>query len=423
MAARQIAKTRTTCRLCGSSDLWIAVPLHPLPVASPNVGDGIAVTELAPADVCQCKSCGHMQLAAVVDPEFHYRNFRYVTGISLGLRKHFERLITGLATKGEIAPGKLVVDIGSNDGSLLRYAKRHTDRILGIDPAEQIAKTATESGIPTLADFFDEDLAERIVQREGQADVVISNNTVANIDDLDGFFAGIDRLLAKDGLLIIETQYGLDVLTRTLLDVIYHEHISYFIVRPFRDFLARRGFALVDAERIAPKGGSIRFKIQRANGGRPIHPRVNELIEHEVAQGLYDERLFIEFNQRISELGNRIRSQLTNTRKTSGRCFAYGASVGCAALIHYFELCDIIDAIFDDNPLIGEMRTSKGEIPIKPGQLLAPEAPTDVIVLAWRYANVIANGQVQFRQKGGRFFSALPDLTCVDGSGPTAPMA
>jgi SAM-dependent methyltransferase len=417
--ALQFARNRATCRLCGSAELWTAIPLRPLPVASPNVGDGITITELAPADLRQCESCGHMQLAAVIDPELQYRNFRYVTGISLGLREHFERLVTGLSAEGEIAPGKLVVDIGSNDGSLLRYAQRYTDRILGVDPADEIAKAATESGIPTLADFFDAELAEKIVQQHGRADVVISNNTVANIDDLDSFFMGMDRLLANDGILIIETQYGLDVLTRTLLDVIYHEHISYFVVRPFRDFLHRRGFSLVGAERIAPKGGSIRFKIQRAGGRRAIDPGVDDLIREEIGQGLYDERLFGQFNRRVTELGKRIRSHLRNSREISGRCFAYGSSVGCAALIHYFDLCDLIDVIFDDKPLIGAMRTAEANIPIRPGQLLAEEQPTDVMVLAWRYANIIAKGQARFRERGGRFFTILPDLACVDESDPT----
>jgi hypothetical protein len=249
------------------------------------------------------------------------------------------------------------------------------------------------------------------------------SNTVANIDDLDGFISAIGELLADDGLLIIETQYGLDVLTKTLLDVIYHEHISYFVVRPFKDFLARHGFELVDAERIAPKGGSIRFKIQRSGGRRLVQHGVTELISHEVGLGLYDQRLFAEFNDRVSGLAEHIRSLMTETRRKSGRSFAYGASVGCAALIHYFDLYDLIDVIFDDNALVSAMRTAGGEIPIRPGRLLAEEPATDVLVLAWRYANVIARGQTQFRERGGRFAAALPDLTYVDGSDLSAPAA
>lgn len=423
MGARKLATLRSTCRLCGSAELWTAIPLKPLPVASPNVGDSVQVGELAPADVIQCKSCGHLQLAAVVDPEFHYRNFRYVTGISLGLREHFERLVNGLAAENEIGPGKFVVDIGSNDGSLLRYVKHHTERVQGVDPAEDIARKATESGIPTLADFFDVTLARKIAAESGRADVVISNNTVANIDDLEAFFGAIDGLLADDGLVIIETQYGLDVLTKTLLDVIYHEHISYFVVRPFRKFLAQRGFSLIGAERIAPKGGSVRFKIQRAAGSRPVNSEVDQLVQQEIDVGLYDERLFREFNQRISDLGTKIRSHMREMRASTGRSYAYGASVGCAALVHYFELSDTIDVIFDDNPLITSMRTASGDIPIRSGKQLADEPATDVLVLAWRYANVIARGQIQFTSKGGRFITALPDLHCVDGSDLAAPAA
>src|SRR6266481_5628223 len=285
MTERQLAHRRETCRLCGSSKLWTAVPLHSLPVASPNVGHSSLVRETASADVRQCRDCGHLQLATVVDPEFQYRSFQYVTGISLGLREHFEALIARLAVQGDIAPGKFVVDIGSNDGSLLRFVRERQARILGIDPAERIAREATESGIPTLASFFSKALADDIVAQHGRADVVISNNTIANIDELVSFFAGIDTLLAEDGILIIETQYALDVLTKTLLDVVYHEHVSYFAVRPMQRFLQAHGFELINAERIAPKGGSIRFVVQRQRGPRAIAPAISELIAEEDKSG------------------------------------------------------------------------------------------------------------------------------------------
>src|SRR3979409_360207 len=119
----QLAHTRATCRLCGSSDLWTAIPLRPWPVASPNVGRSALVRESASADARQCKDCGHLQLATIVNPEFQYRHFKDLSGISLGLREHFDRLIATLAASGDIAPGKFLVDIGSNDGSLLRFVK------------------------------------------------------------------------------------------------------------------------------------------------------------------------------------------------------------------------------------------------------------------------------------------------------------
>lgn len=423
MNTKALSYSRSTCRLCGSSEIWNAIPLSALPVASPNVGKSGLITETAPADVWQCRGCGHLQLATIVNPEFQYKNFQYFTGISLGLREHFSRLIGGLAAKGEIGAGKFVIDIGSNDGSLLRYAKDAGARVLGIDPAQKIAEAATASGIPTLATFFDLPLGRKIAAEHGKADVVISNNTIANIDEIGPFFDGIDAVLGPDGIIVIETQYALDLLQKTLLDVVYHEHVSYFPVKPMQSFLAARGMELIGAERIAPKGGSIRFIAQRKGGSRGVDAGVAALIAEEEAAGLYDDRIFKEFNGRIQELGRNIRERLKQSRADTGRALAYGASVGCAALIHYFDLGDLIDAIFDDTPLTNVVRTAEGDIPVLTGKQLANEMPSDVVVLAWRYTSQIARGQEAFRDAGGRFFRALPDLAYVDGSDNAPPMA
>lgn len=414
MSNARFAHTRDTCRLCKSRELWRAIPLSPLPVASPNVGTGSKVVDTAPADVWQCRCCGFLQLCTIVNSEFQYRNFRYFTGLSVGLREHFAQLIQSLAAEGRIGRGKFVVDIGSNDGSLLRLAKDQGARVLGIDPAEKLAKSASEAGIPTLADFFTPALGMKIAHEHGQADVVISNNTVANIDDLDDFFAGIEALIALDGLLVIETQYAPDVVQQTLLDVIYHEHVSYFAVAPMRRFLEARGFVLADAVRIAPKGGSIRFLARRRGAGGGISESVDELIAAEEAAGLYGPDAFRGFNERVGVLGQHLRARLAASRARTGRALAYGGSVGCAALVQYFSLGAHIDAIFDDNPLTNYIRTQAGELPILTGRQLHNEAPTDVAVLAWRYAQRIAAGHAEFRSRGGRFYRALPDLAWVD---------
>jgi SAM-dependent methyltransferase len=401
----------------------MVIPLTPLPVASPNVGRRTLVRETAAADVWQCADCGHLQLGTVVDREFQYRNFRYSTGISLGLREHFGRLIGRLADRGEIGPERFVVDIGSNDGSLLQLAKDRGARVLGIDPAADIAAAATTAGIPTLGEFFDAGLGVDIAAKHGQADVIISNNTIANIDELEPFFAGIGAVMADDGILVIETQYAMDVLRKTLLDVIYHEHVSYFAVKPMRSFLANRNFELIGAERIAPKGGSIRFVAQRKGGRRQVSPEIAALIAEEEEIGLYDERIFTEFNARVGELGRNIRNRLENARATSGRALAYGASVGCAALVHYFRLGSLIDTIFDDAPLTNILCAGERDIPVLTGSQLANEMPSDVLVLAWRYAHPIARRQQKFLATGGRFFRALPDLAFVDGSDDAPPSA
>lgn len=404
---------KTSCRLCGSADLATVIPLSALPIASPNVGGGARPPDTAPADLQQCRCCGFLQLVTVVDPELQYRDFRYTTGLSLGLRAHFERLVETLAQAGEIAPGTFVLDIGSNDGSLLRFAEARGARVLGVDPAAAIAQAASASGIPTLADFFTEDLGQAIARDHGRAGVVVSANTVANIDDLEDFFAGVRAVIAPRGLLVIETQYALDVLRHTLLDVIYHEHLSYFSVRPLRAFLGRAGFELVDAERIAPKGGSLRLFIQPEGAGRPVSPRVARMVAEEDSLGLYDADGFARFNEAIAAIGAELRARLAESRRRTGRALAYGASVGCAALIHHLGLGESVDALYDDSPLVDHIPSGGRRIPVLPGARLQDEAATDVPVLAWRYAREIARKQAAYGAAGGRFYTVLPRLEYI----------
>lgn len=414
MNYRLLTKTRETCRLCNSANLDLAIPLAPLPIVSPNVGDAGSIDLTAPADVYRCCDCGFLQLNTIVDPEFQYRNFKYVTGISVGLLEHFADFLDQLVEAKELDPGHLVFDIGSNDGTVLALARERGARILGIDPAEQTAKAATAAGIPTVADFFTALVAERLKVEHGPADVIICNNTLANIDELDDVFSGIRTILSPNGLVIIETQYAEDMISKTLLDVIYHEHISYFSVSPMLKFVKRHGLEVFDVERIAPKGGSIRFMLQVSGGKRPISPRVAELLAKESAPGgVGDPAALIAFNQRIKQLGHTVRERLIESRLKTGRSLVYGSSVGCAALIHYFELASLIDAVFDDTPLQDSIQTHLGALPVLPGALLAKEAATDVAVLAWRYTEHIAERQTEYRAKGGRFYRLLPDLAFV----------
>jgi hypothetical protein len=213
--------------------------------------------------------------------------------------------------------------------------------------------------------------------------------------------------------MVLETQYALDVLQNTLLDAIYHEHVSYFSVRPVRAFLARLGFELFDAERITPKGGSIRLSIQKVGSGRPVSPRVAALVAEEEAAGLNDDACYAAFSVRIGALGAEVRARLQASRRATGRALAFGSSVGCVALIQHLDLGELIDALFDDHPLVNFIRRPGGAIPVLSGAQLANEVPCDVAVLAWRYADAIAERQDAFRAAGGRFYAVLPQAAFI----------
>ncbi len=412
-------KVRESCRLCGSPDLIRSVPLANVPIISPNVGisdtgegkDLEIVT--APLDNYLCRTCGLIQLVHVVDPSLIYQNYLYRTSISLGLPEHFRRLAEAIMENLALVPGDRVVEFGSNDGTLLgAFAAAGMD-VQGVDPAKGIAAEATASGIPTVCDFFGQSLANSLLADGGSARAIIANNAMANIDDLADALHGVKTLLAPDGAFVFETQYALDVFEKKLIDTIYHEHISCFSVRPI-DLAAKRfGLAVFDAERIDTKGGSVRFWLQHRDGPRLRADRVDQLIEQEMTARLYDPGYHEEFGDHVEHLKQELRNVCDEIRSKGQAVAAYGTSVGCAALIHQFELEAQLDCLFDDTPFKSRLAGPGYDLPVHPGERLAQLHPGLVIILAWRYAEPIMAKQGRYISDGGRFLVPLPELKVV----------
>jgi len=206
-------------------------------------------------------------LAHLIDPNLLYNDFIYETSKSPGLREHFQNYSTSVLDKTGPGDGRLAVDLGSNDGLLLSYFQKGGFRVLGVDPAVNIAAQATQSGIDTIAAYFQPDLAEDIKSEHGTAHLITANNVVANVDDLDEFVDAVRMLLHRDGLFVFETGYLLDLVRNCVFDNIYHEHISYLAVIPLQAYFHRHGLVLTDVEHVSTKGGSIRGYVQRK--GKP----------------------------------------------------------------------------------------------------------------------------------------------------------
>jgi SAM-dependent methyltransferase len=408
---------RKACRLCGSERIVRSIPLAKVPIVSPNVGtvkdeSGRSLTQVvAPLHNYLCQDCGLIQLVHVVDPSLIYRNYLYRTSISLGLPDHFRRLSETVISRAELKAGDLVVEFGSNDGTLLKAFADAGLRVQGVDPAKQIAAEATARGVPTIADFFGASLAKEIVATSGQARAIISNNAMANIDDLAEVLAGVRTVLAADGVFVFETQYALDVFEKTLLDVIYHEHISTFSVQPVARAFSRHGLAVFDAEPIPTKGGSIRFWVQHAGGPRPVATRVGELMERERHAGLYDLAYHRRFSEKIAGIKAELHRLISETRALGRSVGAYGTSVGCAALIHQFELEDKLDFLFDDTPFKDRLDGPGYDLPVYTAEGVLKHNPALIVILAWRYAGPIMRKHQRYLDQGGRFIVPLPEVS------------
>jgi SAM-dependent methyltransferase len=304
-----------------------------------------------------------------------------------------------------------VVEAGSNDGTLLRAFKERGMRVLGIDPARRIAERATASGVQTLATFFTEDLAKQIAREHGTADIVIANNTFANLDNLTDFAAALRALLGPSGVFVFETSYGADVVRSNLIDTVYHEHLSYFMVGSLAAYFARHGLELIDVERIWTKGGSIRGTVQRAGGPKAKRPSVAAMIGEETAQGFDGLAPFKAWATTVAALRQEMAALVAQRSAGGKRLAGYGASVGSVTLIQQFDLGRALDFIGDDKPLGERLRGPGYEIPILGPEAVYERKPAAIIVLAWRYADPIIAKHQRYLADGGAFVIPLPKLS------------
>lgn len=411
---------REDCRLCGSKDVSVAVSLASMPIATPNFSvpgatpDDPIYTQEAPLDLYLCHDCGHVQILHVGNREFQYNDYVYTTSSSLGLNEHFAAYAAEVVEELALRAGDLVVELGSNDGTLLRYFKNKGMQVVGVDPARRIAHEATQSGIETLPTFFSAATAEAIRGTHGFAKTVVANNMIANIDDLGEFARSVRGLLAADGIFVFETQYGKDVFEKCLLDTIYHEHLSYLNVKPLITFFSRLEMEVFDVKRIPTKGGSIRVYVQLAGAGRVVSPMVAEMVTAEETGAWFDLDSYKTFAAKVAGIRERL-IDLVDSEKSKGNLVAgYGVSVGTLALLPQFGLSQKIDFLIDDNPNRDPvLRGADYTIPVLQGDAIYEKKPGLIVVFAWRYAEPIMKKHQKFSAAGGKFVVPLPAVTIL----------
>ena len=402
---------RATCRLCGGNDLQEVLSLVPTPPANAFVPKDLVGIDQAvfPLDIFFCQSCGHVQMLDVVDPTILFENYVYVSGTSPVFVKHFEDYANDILSKYHPPPKTLVVDIGSNDGTLLNFFKSARHTVLGIDPARNISKDAKERGIETWCDFFTPDLSAKIKKERGPAHIITANNVFAHADDLVGIGYGIQGLLAPEGVFVFEVSYLADVFEKTLFDTIYHEHVAYHLVKPLQQFFADNGMELINAERVDTHGGSLRGVAQLKSGPHTKQASVEKLIALETSLGLDQAKTFEAFGRHINEIKTEL-TGLLKSLKAEGKTIAgFGAPAKATTLMYHFGIGpDIIDFIVDDSPLKQNLYAPGLHIPVLPSQTIYDKKPDAVLILAWNFAKPIMKNHAKYLEQGGQFIVPLP---------------
>ncbi|MFN3076805.1 MAG: methyltransferase domain-containing protein [Alphaproteobacteria bacterium] len=409
-------RRRDDCRLCGGGDLDLVLRLTPTPPANAFLPAVDAGTTQAcfPLEVYLCRACGHVQLRDILDPEALFRDYIYVSGTSPAFVKHFDDYAADLITRYRLPTMAPILDIGSNDGTLLRAFQDRRYNVLGIEPASAIAEAARNSGVDTIIGFFNQELAEKLLEQRGPVVLVTANNVFAHIDNLSDMLRGVRTLLTPGGLFVFEVSYLADVIEKGLFDTIYHEHLSYHAVRPLIPFLEAHGLELIEALRVDSHGGSLRgvAKVRGAHWtpGASVEARLAE----EARLGLHEPATYRAFGERIAARGEALRALLRELKAKGKTIAGYGAPAKATTLLYHFGIGpQTLDFIVDDSPWKQGRLTPGHQIPVLPSTALLERRPDYTLILAWNFAQPIVARQERYRAEGGQFIIPLPELMVV----------
>lgn len=357
-----------------------------------------------------CPRCTLVQLVEQPQRERMFNErYPFYSASSARMQQHFARMAEGaLAALPPSAP--FVVEIGSNDGTLLRHVASAGVRHLGIEPSASVAQAAVDSGVTTVCAFFDADLARRIVDQHGHAGALIAANAFSHVWDLQTVVAGIATLLAPEGTCAIEDPYWGDVVTGTAFDQIYDEHASYFTLSSIARLMAPHGLVVFDVIPFDVHGGSMRYLVGH-EGARAISPRVAQLLERERASGLHLPETFEAFRRRVAATGEQLLAVLRGCRAKGQRVVGYGATSKSTTAINYFGITpDLVEFISDTTPAKHGTYSPGAHIPVRPHAEFASRYPDRALLFLWNHADEVRAKEAAFIRSGGRWIVYVPEV-------------
>jgi SAM-dependent methyltransferase len=363
-----------------------------------------------PLRVGFCHGCGHVQLTQVVPPQAMFEDYLYSSSASDTLKAHLYELSDIAVERCRLGPKDLVIDIGCNDGTLLSGFRRHGVRVLGVDPAVNLAELARGSGIDRYVGFFSARSAQEIVERWGAATVITATNTFPHIPRLQDFIEGLKTALAPGGVFVIEAHYLVDLLAQGAFDTIYHEHVSYWALGPMVYLFDHAGMQVVHAERLPLHHGQIRVFVQRKGEGRPA-TSVAELLALERSLGIDQFATYQGFSHRVQKIKTDLQATLGELRRMGKKLAAYGAPAKGNTLLSFLEIGpEILPYIADRSVLKQGLYTPGRHIPVVSPERLLTDQPDYVLLLAWNFVDEILAQQAEYRRQGGKFIVPVPQV-------------
>ena len=403
------------CRGCNGRKLFSALDLGSLPISNELLLSKASEIEKFPLHLRVCPECGLGQVADVVTPERIFRDYRYLSSISTTFLQHASSYVEQRVQDEMFAPDDWVLEIASNDGYLLKNFLKHNIKVLGVEPAENVAEISRKLGINTISEFFSSQLAAEILKGHGYPRLIIANNVMAHVPDLIDFIKGLSVLSGPKTQISIENPSLANILLGMQFDTIYHEHYSYLSAFAVSRLGKLHGLQLLKVEELTIHGGSNRYWLSKFKSESIVDPQVEKIIEGEVLNGLFNSNDWKAYSDKVAKILSDFLLWLRKTKQASGRIFGYGAAAKASTILNSINVDNGLISAIADASLEKQTRfmpPNRIEI-ISPQELFAKN-PTDVIIFPWNIKNEIAGFLRKNLQSQTRLWCAIPYMHEVD---------
>ena len=398
-------KVNAKCRECQGTELvqFLDLGLQPLANSFLTPAQLDQPESKYPLEAYICLQCHLAQLIHVVDKSEIFRHYVYFSSAMPKVSAHWKRYADEVSQRFLGSSQDFVLEIGSNDGVLLRYFKQLGYRVLGVDPARNIAEMATAGGIPTLPEFFTAALASQIYEKNGLPKVILANNVFAHIDDHLDLLLGIKTLLHSDGVFVFEAPYLIDMFENLSYDTIYHEHLSFLSIRPLVRFFAQYGLEIFEVQIVPSQGKSIRV-FSGHRGKHTVENSVQSLINQELKFKLDQMDTYFDLAARVAASKERLVTCLKELKSQGKRIASYGAPAKGNTLLNYCQIgTPILDFAVDDLPTKQGLFTPGMHIPVTSREEVDRSSPDYLLLLAWNYSEAVMEKEKNFLNKGGKW--------------------
>lgn len=389
-----LGRTALANKFLSRDELFLAEPAYPLQVGF-------------------CHSCGHVQLTEAVPPQAMFEDYLYISSASDVLKAHLYDLSDIVVHRYRLGANDLVIDIGCNDGTLLNGFRRHGVKVLGVDPAVNLAELTRGNGIDRYVGFFTADSAQEIVHKWGKATAITATNTFPHIPQLQDFIAGVKTVLAPGGVFVIEAHYLIDLIKQGAFDTIYHEHVSYWALGPLVYLFNSAGMDVVHAERLPLHHGQIRVFAQRKGEGH-VQSSVAELLETERSLHIQKFSTYQRFAETTQKIKTDLHAMIQALCNAGKKLAAYGAPAKGNTLLSFLDVGpETLLYIADRSPLKQGRYTPGSHIPVVSPERLLRDQPDYTLLLAWNFVDEILEQQGEYRRRGGRFIVPVPQVKVI----------